>query len=121
RSAQGQSATALVPTPQQLQGNFSGGAAIKDPLTGSAFPGNVIPQNRMNPIGVAIASYYPTPNAPNNALLVSPTSPYDDDVTVGKWDHIFSSRNRFNARYAFEDINFVQPISRYRPTTNIPG
>jgi len=121
RSAQGQSATALVPTPQQIQGNFTGGATIKDPLTGQAFSSNIIPPNRINAIGAALASYYPAPNAANNTLLVSPTSPYDDDVTVGKWDHIFSSKNRFNVRYAFENINYVQPISRYSPTTNIPG
>src|SRR5207253_1916598 len=32
------------------------GAIVRDP-----FPGNVIPANRINPIGKAIASYFPTP------------------------------------------------------------
>ena len=34
----------------QRRGDFSGGAAIRDPLTGQPFPGNIIPADRISPI-----------------------------------------------------------------------
>lgn len=60
-----------VPTALERQGDFSqsyntnGSALIKvnDPLNGKAqFPGNVIPQSRINPIGQAILNMFPLPN-----------------------------------------------------------
>jgi hypothetical protein len=35
---------------------------IRDPLSGSAFPGNLIPASRFNPIGKSILNFYPLPN-----------------------------------------------------------
>ncbi|MBI5084169.1 MAG: TonB-dependent receptor [Acidobacteria bacterium] len=64
-------ATTFVTTPTaiQRQGDFSdtrdvNGAliAIKDPTTGLSFPGNVIPQSRINKAGLAIINYFPLPN-----------------------------------------------------------
>ena len=45
-------------------GDFSGASfTIKDPLTGQAFPGNVIPAGRINPNAQKILDYYyPLPN-----------------------------------------------------------
>lgn len=62
---QPQSSTFLVPTAAELTGNFNGvtrsgvQTTIKDPVTSLNFPGNVIPQNRLNPVGVKLASYLP--------------------------------------------------------------
>jgi hypothetical protein len=62
---QPQQSTFLVPTAAELTGDFSAvtrnGApiTIKDPLTGQVFPGNKIPSNMLNPIGVKLASYLP--------------------------------------------------------------
>lgn len=63
--------TVFCTTPTQLErnGDFSNtrdvnGAliTIKDPTTGSAFTGNVIPQSRINKAGLAILNYFPLPN-----------------------------------------------------------
>lgn len=35
---------------------------INDPLTGAPFPGNIIPQNRLSPNGMAFLRAYPAPN-----------------------------------------------------------
>jgi hypothetical protein len=66
-----------VATPLELQGNFTGPtpqgtqvtvydptstATVSGKTTRSPFPGNLIPVNRMDPIGAKIASYYPAPN-----------------------------------------------------------
>jgi hypothetical protein len=62
---QPQQSTFLVPTTAELTGNFQGvtrsgsQVTIKDPLTGLAFPNNVIPADRLNPVGVKLASYLP--------------------------------------------------------------
>jgi hypothetical protein len=41
-------------TAAMREGDFSGLAAIRDPLTGQPFPGNIIPRDRLNPLSVAI-------------------------------------------------------------------
>ncbi len=65
------SATKFVTTPSALerQGNFSQSyntngtlISIKDPSTGKAFPDNIIPASRIDPIGQAILNFYPLPN-----------------------------------------------------------
>src|SRR5215213_1759072 len=62
-----------VPTALERMGNFSQSrtpsgqttapVTILDPLTGLAFQGNIIPQERFNSSGVALLNYYPLPNA----------------------------------------------------------
>jgi carboxypeptidase family protein/TonB-dependent receptor-like protein len=53
-----------VPLSAWRQGDFSGLATlIRDPLTGQPFPGNRIPQERLNPVSVKIQDrFYPLPN-----------------------------------------------------------
>jgi Carboxypeptidase regulatory-like domain/TonB dependent receptor len=122
RTIVGETASNVVPTPQEITGNFSGlSTPIIDPSTGKPFPGNIIPASRINPIGAAIASYYPAPNAPDQTYLVSPSATQNDDVLVAKLDQIVTPNNRFTIRAAFEDVGINDPISPYAPTTNIPG
>ncbi|PYR56312.1 MAG: hypothetical protein DMF91_22215 [Acidobacteria bacterium] len=58
----------LVPTAAELAGNFAGvtrngtQVTILDPLTRQPFPNNQIPVNRLNPVGVKLASYFPKPD-----------------------------------------------------------
>lgn len=63
-----------VPTALERIGNFSqsknsSGATpvILDPLTGLAFPGNIIPTARINKSGQALLNYFPLPNAPTSS------------------------------------------------------
>ena len=35
---------------------------INDPATGAPFPGNIIPKDRIDPVGLAMLNYFPTPN-----------------------------------------------------------
>ena len=58
----------LVPTTAERRGDFSGltrngvFSAIRDPLTGQPFPGNIIPATRINPVGQALMNYFPKPS-----------------------------------------------------------
>ncbi len=65
--------TANEPTALQRVGNFSDlktslGTVIPvlDPLTGTQFPNNIIPANRIDPTGQAILNLYPMPNGYTN-------------------------------------------------------
>jgi Carboxypeptidase regulatory-like domain len=74
----GSNDTATVPTDDMRQGNFSellcagnptcagtglsGPITILDPTTGLPFAGNVIPSDRINPVGLAYLNAYPQPN-----------------------------------------------------------
>jgi hypothetical protein len=54
---------ALMPTADQINGNFSASPAlIYDPTTGLPFAGNVIPTNRISPQAQALLKFYPLPN-----------------------------------------------------------
>jgi hypothetical protein len=120
--AQGESAKNIVPTTQDTLGNFSDQTAvIKDPTTGLAFPGNVIPANRLNATGLAYAAMFPAPNAGKNTLLVSPTGTQSDNVYLAKGDWIVTSKDRLSLQWTLEDLNYHFPIATHGSTTNIPG
>ena len=102
-----------VPTTAEKLGDFSqsksssgGLQAIFNPTSAGRIPfaGNVIPTSLLNPVGLAMASYYPLPNtatpyygAPNyNSTAII----YDraDQVTA-KLDQVFNSKIRASASY----------------------
>ncbi|MBI3695970.1 MAG: TonB-dependent receptor [Acidobacteria bacterium] len=111
-----------LPTAEQLQGDFSrllnsSGRAVTlyDPATlvqqpnGSytrtAFPGNRIPADRINPVAAKVASFYPKPNRTsetpdnaNNYALISP-SHNSYDSWLGKMDFRVSQRSNVSFRY----------------------
>ena len=64
RAVQESANTNIVLTPAQRAGDFSASSArVIDPLGGQPFPGNIIPQSRLNPVSVALINQYmPLPN-----------------------------------------------------------
>jgi hypothetical protein len=77
--------TDTVPTAAMRAGDFSAfGTTIYDPATGNpdgsgrtAFPGNVIPANRISPIARALQSRLPMPNLPGLSGNYTGTGPID--------------------------------------------
>ena len=58
-----------VPSLAERMGDFSQSfdqsgnlIPVIDPMTGQAFPGNVVPQDRLNPDGQALLNWFPQPN-----------------------------------------------------------
>src|SRR5438552_3974905 len=51
----------VIYDPLTTRPNPSGSGVIRDP-----FPGNIIPTNRLDPVGRNVASIYPLPNGPGN-------------------------------------------------------
>jgi len=97
--------TRLLNIPSQAE--ISGGFAfpVFDPQANFApFAGNTIPVSRQDPVGRAVAAYYPAPNvagrpARNNNFLMNNGGLNDTNVLVVRVDHTQTSRHRFYARY----------------------
>ena len=107
--------TATVPTPLMRAGNFSQflslarPVTIVDPLSGTPFPGNVIPTARLNPIALKVQDQYlPQPNLGAAGSLVNnfswvhpyPGDQYLADVVTTRVDHKISNNNSLYGRFS---------------------
>ena len=73
---------------------------------------NVIPAAMVNPVGLAVLSLYPAPNANNPSLDYNYTLVPDRKLNEGTWDirldHNFSSKDSVFARFSYDQAtNFV--------------
>jgi trimeric autotransporter adhesin len=115
RETDGSTTSFSVPTPLELQGNFSqtfnknGAQQLiyePGPTTGARtpFPNNIIPTNMLNPVGQAIASYYPNPNLATpyyQAVNYAFTGSYPNrgDQRLFKVDELITPWLRVSASY----------------------
>ncbi|HTB14010.1 MAG TPA: TonB-dependent receptor [Bryobacteraceae bacterium] len=98
---QAQSAVDTIPTAAERTGNFSQETKIlKNPITGQAFPGNIIPANLIDPLAAKLINLYPAPgngNLSSNYLYGGP-----DDENDHRWDvrvdHTLSQKDTVYAR-----------------------
>ena len=132
--------TVVSPTAAQRAGDFSGLTtsagqliAIFDPMTTvlnsstntymrQAFPGNIIPASRINPIASNILKYYPLPNLPGvgaNDFLTSPT-PINKDYYNGRLDYNLSSTQRLAFRFT-KDILVWQFANFFNDIADVDG
>ena len=109
RGKEAQTVTTTVPAGQQASGDF-GGKAIYDPLNvvngvRQAFPGNRIPDDRIDAVARKLAALYPSPNlagtANNYAANVAVTNREDAGDLRG--DHRFSDRDAAFVRFSKAD------------------
>jgi Carboxypeptidase regulatory-like domain/TonB-dependent Receptor Plug Domain len=121
--------TANEPTLQERNGNFSDlktslGALIPvlDPLTETQFPGNIIPANRINPVGQGMLNLYPMPTgyvnpAPgqaytsNSIFYGTPSHTHSD--TIMKFDANITNKLTAYYRLGFdhEVLGSVFPVT----------
>jgi len=97
-----------IPTPAETRGDFSADAyKVVDPLNKTPFANNIIPANRLDPVGAKLAAYYPAPNVPGapsgkaNFRANDPAQTVTDDY-VGRIDHVFNDNNRVFGRLLAE-------------------
>jgi hypothetical protein len=97
-----------VPTADMKAGRFP--YTVRDPVTGLQFPGNVIPQERLDPLAVKLANLYPAPNlAGRIAAGGRPVDNYGvgrpEDEETHKFDvrndYYVSQRDRLFVRYSY--------------------
>ena len=107
---------ANVPTEAMKNGDLSAflnrpnaaqNVPITDPLTGTPFPGNIIPASRISPTAKALFAFYPTaqvtkadPIAGSNYFGEGGVKQDEDQVFV-RGDHNFSAKDKVFGRYAF--------------------
>ena len=131
-----------VPTDAQRRGDFSAllpNVVIYDPLTAvrradgrverQPFPGNIIPQHRLDPIALETLKYFPQPNQPGTAQgvnnYISTNSRGDDFYSMNyRVDHTLTDRQRFFVRYSRNnrvenrgnwtgELNGVRPVGNF--------
>ncbi|MBM3737593.1 MAG: TonB-dependent receptor [Acidobacteria bacterium] len=104
---------ATVPT-ERMQGGDLGEIPriIYDPVSGSAatgrrtaFPNNVIPVNRINPVSRNLLPFWRRPNAAGlgNNYITTATDIDDYDQITGRWDHNATANDRLMTRYSYID------------------
>jgi len=117
---------ATVPTLLERQGDFSQ-SAVKpiDPSTGQAFPGNVVPSDRVNAISQKLLQFYPAPNMGSGISSSSPLEPARTDQMLVKLDHRLRNNDDLMARYVFQQgdriFHFVPSLLGSIDVPNFPA
>jgi hypothetical protein len=123
RERQGQTFLSTVPSLAMRRGDFSElSRPIYDPITNQPFPGNVIPEQRLDSVAMAILQQlYPEPNTDGsrnsasgqtiNNYLINPVKERQDNQGDVKIDHQVSQANRFFVRYSYEKTHRLQPAT----------
>jgi outer membrane receptor protein involved in Fe transport len=108
RSVIERAGTAIVPLPSERRGDFTGAAAVTDPLAGTPFPGNVIPAARINPVSSRlIGEFLPLPNVPGAVNFAGVTRDVTDiDQALARVDHTFSPRDQLTVHYIYAARRF---------------
>jgi hypothetical protein len=91
---------------------------LRDP-----FPGNVIPANRLNQIGLNVASIYPAPNGPGNFNNYTSTvnREVSDNVFSGRVDHRPSDKDSFFVRFNWGKFKLDAPQGQAACCLPTPG
>jgi outer membrane receptor protein involved in Fe transport len=107
-----------VPTAQELTGNFNGiidpktgqQVVIKDPLTGQQFANNQIPTDRLDPVGLKLAAFYPQINgtSPSAQFVVNVPANTVVDAYVARIDHVFGQKDRIFGRFLAQTDHTLQ-------------
>ncbi len=76
------------------------------------FPNNVIPSNRISPVGLNIASVYPLPNTGTGSFdnyISTPDREISDNAFSGRVDHRFSDKDSFFVRFNYGRFRLDAP------------
>ncbi|MBV9085197.1 MAG: carboxypeptidase regulatory-like domain-containing protein, partial [Acidobacteriaceae bacterium] len=127
RLRQGATNTWTVPTLAQRSGDFSSLPSSqwpKDPVTGQAFQGGIVPSSRWSRDSVRLLNNYPAPNfsGAGGNFVFNTVAPLDTNEYLYKVDYNISTKNQLSVHY-FRDYytstqNLTQLITYHR---NIPG
>jgi outer membrane receptor protein involved in Fe transport len=130
RSTAGETQRGIVPTAAELRGDFSLAVdalgkplKITDTLAKSPFPNNQIPANRMDPVSMAMAKYFPAPNltgTANNFIAQGNGTSNFDNIGI-KIDHNLTDRDRLTASIFRQNNSSWDPVASGRSPLPIFG
>jgi hypothetical protein len=110
RNQTGTTQVLTVLTEAQRRGDFSGGAAIRDPLTGQPFPGNMIPSTRLSPIALRLLDeFVPLPNVAPNRFTASPVIEDNRHQAGLRADYRLNDAHSILGRYLWSDTERLTP------------
>jgi hypothetical protein len=110
--------SSVVPTAQERRGDFSGpihtGPIPVDPLTGLPFPGNIIPDARLSPAGLALMRLFPLPNSGGGTAWVgAPTQPVNTRQDLIRVDANITSKMNLMVRYINEKFVHAEAAGNF--------
>ncbi len=128
RTREGLTGFATVPTDAMCNGDFSEvlsdftSPTIFDPETTTfdadgnvvrtQFAGNIIPANRIDPVGQAVCDLFPSPNIPGRLsqnFASNPTRTFDQDQFGFRIDYKFSEKDQIFGRFNYDDADQFFP------------
>lgn len=104
-----------LPSADERNGIFS--TEIIDPATGMAFPGNVIPTNRISPIAQYYLGFLPA--ASGGQAQVSANQTTKNQWFTMRLDHLITQNHMLNFTYNLFDSNVFSPFAF--GGANVPG
>jgi hypothetical protein len=116
----------LMPTLAERNGDLSQLATpVIDPTTGAAFPGNIIPQNRISPQAQALLNLYPLPNFGGSTRYnyqVPLVSPMHQDALESRFNKTFNFKDQIYGGFAFQSTRMDNPnLFHFVDTTDLLG
>ncbi|HUQ90729.1 MAG TPA: carboxypeptidase regulatory-like domain-containing protein, partial [Bryobacteraceae bacterium] len=123
RTRQGSTFNSVVPSSNELAGDFSSGRPIYDPLTTrenpavpgqftrDRFPGNVIPANRLSSQALFFKSLFPVPNSGDSRFVYSPALGLDSDKFDVKISPRLTEKDNLVSRYSYVNNNETDPAA----------
>ena len=110
RNTRGNTTNVVVLSDAQRGGDFSGGAAIRDPLTGLPFFGNVIPSDRISPVArKLIDQFVPHANFGANRYVASPETKDNRDAIGTRVDYQLNQKHAVLGRYLMTKTDAATP------------
>src|SRR4051794_2742978 len=119
RLIDGKSQRGIVPWPEMLRGDFSRAVdafgkplKITDTLAKAPFPNNQIPLNRLDPVSLKMAAYFPQPNltgSANNFISQGNATSSNNNFGV-KLEHSLTDRDRLTVSAFWRPNTSWDPI-----------
>ena len=110
RYKSGEILNSIVPTDAERAGNFTGLAALNDPV-GGCITANQIKPSCIDPVAAGLINkLWPEPNLGTGVYQAAPILTLNHDQFLVKVDHN-GTRNSFSSRYAFDDGREFEPVA----------
>jgi len=115
--------SALMPDAVERSGVFP--STIINPLTGTPFAGNTIPQNLISSQAQALLNFYPLPNSPGTTRYnyqIPILSHTHQDALQSRFDKTLNPKNQVYGRFAFQSTRSDAPnVFDFLDTTDLFG
>lgn len=123
RLIDGKTQRSVVPTPEMLRGDFSKATdsfgkpiTLTDTVNKIPFPNNQIPANRLDPVALKLAEYYPKPNLNSGVynFISQGNSTNSFNNFLIKVDHNISAKDRLTVSTIWKNTDSWDPVMTSR-------